>query len=88
VEAGSLKCWSVLSMKNLCDIKNLRSRHNDSVLAKLKKGENLSQHSSMSSWFPPRPIVKKNIGDLNKVYNGKIILKTKSNILSLTRLIK
>ena len=75
-------------MKNTRDIKNIRSRHNELVLEKLKKGESLSQHSSMSSWFPPRPVIKKNIGDLNKLYNGKITLKPKSNLLKLTRIIK
>jgi hypothetical protein len=75
-------------MKNLCDIKDLRSRHNDIILAKFKRGESLSQHSSMSSWFPPRPVVKKNIADLNRVYNSSIKMKPKFTNLSFIKLSK
>ena len=56
-------------------VKTIRSKHNAFVLSKFRKGESLSQHSSMSSWFPPRPIVKKDFNAVEKLYNAHPLQK-------------
>ena len=47
-----------------------RMQHNTEVLGKFNRGESLSSFSSHSSWFPPRPIVKKDKGAVRKLYSN------------------
>ena len=45
-----------------------RKQHNRKILKKMAKGESLSTFNSQSSWFPPRPIIKKDKTAIKKLY--------------------
>jgi len=45
-----------------------RKQRNNEILAKLRNGESLSTIPGSATWFPPRPIIKK---DLTKLYGKK-----------------
>lgn len=47
-----------------------RKQHNKKVLKKMEKGESLSSFNSQSSWFPPRPIIKKDKKAVEKLYKN------------------
>ena len=45
-----------------------RRSHNTKVLKKMQKGESLAKMNSMLSWYPPRPVVKKDKYAIHKLY--------------------
>jgi hypothetical protein len=51
--------------------KNLRKERNEDVLDRLKKGDSLSSFDSYASWYPPRPIIKKDPKALGKLYGSR-----------------
>lgn len=51
--------------------KNLRKERNEDVLDRLKKGDSLSSFDSYASWYPPRPIIKKDSKALGKLYGSR-----------------
>lgn len=48
-----------------------RRLHNRKILKKMEKGENLNVFSPQSSWFPPRPVIKKNKKAVNELYKNE-----------------
>ncbi len=46
----------------------LRKDRNLELIRRMKKGENLASFDSEASWFPPRPIIKKDIHIMKKLY--------------------
>ena len=38
-----------------------RKRENDALLEKMRKGESLAIVSVQATWWPPRPIIKKDL---------------------------
>jgi len=42
-----------------------RKQENDRIIERMKRGENLTTVPAEATWFPPRPIIKK---DLSKLY--------------------
>lgn len=48
-----------------------REKHNREVLERMKTGDPLQRYSSEASWFPPRPIVKKDENALKLLYKEK-----------------
>jgi len=52
---------------------------NDFILGKLKRGESLSTVPPEATWFPPRPIQKK---DLTKLYITKEPKKTSLSLVT------
>ncbi len=64
-----------------------RRLHNKDVLMRMKKGEPFSRFDSYTSWFPPRPIVKKDQSGMRKLYGRKSFIKvqkdSRSNLLFL-----
>lgn len=49
--------------------KERRDEHNKQILERYKAGETLSQFSSTLSFFPPRPVIKKDEDLVKKVFN-------------------
>ena len=47
---------------------NKRRVMNQDVIYRMRKGESLSSYNSFSSWFPPRPLVKKDKEAVTKLY--------------------
>ena len=60
-------------MKKLLELhsKTNREKHNQDLLERMKSGENLQRYSSQASWFPPRPIIKKDNGAIEMLYGVK-----------------
>lgn len=54
-----------MSPKNRSDI---RKRHNEDLIRRMHNGEALCTFDSKDSWFPPRPIVKKDKKEVERLY--------------------
>ena len=64
--------------------KNQREQRNLDLVRRMRRGESLSSFDRSLSWFPPRPIIKKNQKDLSKL--SKKVNETQTNkILSLKK---
>jgi len=48
--------------------KEKRKKHNDDLLRRFKKGENILNYNSSDTWFPPRPVIKKDKDLVKKLY--------------------
>lgn len=49
-----------------------RIDHNKLLCSEIKNGEKeFTTFTSTSSWFPPRPIIKKDKNEMNRLYNKK-----------------
>ena len=59
--------------------KEERERRNKDLVRRMKKGENLTAYNTQDTWFPNRPLIKKDKELIKKLYNeetkGKIALK-------------
>jgi hypothetical protein len=64
-----------------------RRLRNQEILTRMQQGESLNCFDSYTSWFPPRPIVKKDRTGMNKLYGRRSFLKVykenQSNLLFL-----
>ena len=45
-----------------------RKKHNEDLINRMKQGESLQTQSASDSWFPPRPVIKKNSAALRELY--------------------
>lgn len=70
-------------MKKLLEFhsKTNREKHNQDLINRMKSGENLQRYSSQSSWFPPRPVIKKDLSAIETLYGEK---RTSSRLSSHT----
>lgn len=50
-----------------------RREHNGDLIRRMKDGETLTSFDSTSSWFPPRPIVKKDQRAIERLYREEAI---------------
>lgn len=48
----------------------LRRQHNLDLMRRMRGGESLNAYDSKASWFPPRPIVKKDEKEISRVYQN------------------
>lgn len=57
-------------MKKITEIKsrNLREDRNSELVRRMKNGEALQSFDSQSSWYPPRPIIQKNLDAISSLY--------------------
>jgi hypothetical protein len=46
-----------------------RKSHNESILQRMKDGESLIAFDNHSSWFPPRPKIKKDDKEVKRLYS-------------------
>jgi hypothetical protein len=62
-------------MKKVNDIKcrNLRKERNADILRRMRNGEQLASFNSYASWFPPRPIIQKDIHALQELYGNDVV---------------
>ncbi len=51
---------------------DLRKRRNRELLKRMHNGEVLCSYDSTDSWFPPRPIIKKDKKEMARLYNGGV----------------
>jgi hypothetical protein len=45
-----------------------RKIENDEILRKMKTGESLTHTKPSSTWFPPRPIIKKDLKEQKRLF--------------------
>ncbi len=45
-----------------------RKKHNREIVQRMKSGETLHRYNAQSSWFPPRPIIKKDEEAIKSLY--------------------
>ncbi|HYX35681.1 MAG TPA: hypothetical protein VE954_21505 [Oligoflexus sp.] len=62
-------------MKKVTEIKsrNLRKERNADILRRMRGGEQLASFNSYASWFPPRPIIQKDIHALQELYGNDVV---------------
>lgn len=56
--------------KNSKSSSELRRQHNLDLVRRMRGGESLNAYDSKASWFPPRPMVKKDEKEISRVYNA------------------
>ena len=49
----------------------MRKKHNGDLIKRMNDGDSLKSFDSMSSWFPPRPVIKKDVKVMAKLYKEK-----------------
>ena len=47
---------------------DLRKKHNEQLIRRMKSGEPLWSYDSKASWFPPRPMIEKDPEAIQKLY--------------------
>ena len=47
-----------------------RQKHNQEIIKKMNEGESLTSFDSLSSWFPPRPKIKKDKKLIDQLYSN------------------
>ena len=52
----------------LKQIKQIRKKHNGDLIKRMHEGDSLKSFDSQSSWFPQRPIIKKDLKAIAKLY--------------------
>lgn len=55
-------------MSNIYSIAYARMKRNDEILEKFFKGESLAKVPPQATWFPPRPIIKKDHKEMARLY--------------------
>ncbi len=48
-----------------------RQKHNLEIIQRMRSGDSLQRYSAQSSWYPPRPVVKKDSDAIQFLYGGK-----------------
>jgi hypothetical protein len=61
-----------MKTKQSCN-KNQRKQHNLELIRRMRSGDSLCSYNSTDSWFPPRPMVKKDKDAMAKLYKQDII---------------
>lgn len=51
---------------------DLRKKENEALIEKMRKGESLATVSVKATWWPPRPIIKKDLALQKKLFSEKI----------------
>ncbi len=52
------------------NLSDRRAAHNDQLIDRMRRGDSLWAFDSQSSWFPPRPLIKKDTKLMNKLYQN------------------
>ncbi len=50
----------------------LRKKRNQDLIKRMREGDSLKTMDSFSSWYPPRPIIKKDPQAVSKLYGPNI----------------
>lgn len=56
---------------DLKDISRIRKKHNKDLLRRMQAGESLKAFDSSSSWFPPRPVIRKDQDAIRRLYQNQ-----------------
>jgi hypothetical protein len=58
----------VFTMKDGKPGPDIRKKHNEQLIRRMKSGEPLWSYDSKASWFPPRPIIEKDPEAIKRLY--------------------
>ncbi len=59
----------------------LRKKHNQQLIRRMKEGDPLKSFDSFSSWFPPRPIIEKDSDAVKRLYGQKTeVMKSEKKV--------
>ena len=47
-----------------------RKKNNADVIERMKEGDSLQRYSAQSSWYPPRPVIKKDAAAIAELYKN------------------
>jgi hypothetical protein len=50
--------------------KSSREKHNQDIIERMKSGDTLQRYTAQSSWFPPRPVIKKDSQAIEILYGA------------------
>ena len=64
-------------------LRHNRMLHNVEVLKKMREGKSLIKYDTFLSWYPPRPIIKKDPNAINILYKDQTNISTLSTTLPL-----
>lgn len=54
------------------NLNDRRRAHNDQLIDRMRRGDSLWAFDSQSSWFPPRPIIKKDEKSIKTLYEKDV----------------
>lgn len=60
-----------------------RKKRNKDLLKRMQDGDPLQTHDAYSSWYPPRPVIKKDKDAISKLYHVESELLSDSDRISL-----
>ena len=52
------------------NVSELRRQHNYDLIRKMRAGDSLTSFDSRASWFPPRPVIEKDVREMARVYQS------------------
>lgn len=62
---------------------DLRRQHNLDLMRRMRGGESLNAYDSKASWYPPRPVIKKDDKEISRVYDVQAaVVKTKEPVVA------
>ena len=61
--------------------KDQRKKENDALIEKMRKGESLAKVSVSATWWPPRPVIKKDL--VERLFNENWRNARRRNIINL-----
>lgn len=50
---------------------DLRAKHNADLIRRMRNGEALNAIDSKASWYPPRPLIKKDESEMRRLYHER-----------------
>lgn len=56
----------------------MRKKHNQELINKMRNGESLRSFDSQASWFPPRPVLKKDEEAMSRLYTQGVSSRSPS----------
>jgi len=61
-----------MTVSNSKNQKQLRLLRNADILRRMRNGDPLNTVDSRASWFPPRPIIKKDLTEMARLYRTDV----------------
>lgn len=58
--------------KSRDQVSTSRKERNEELLRRMRNGEKLTSYNSVDSWYPPRPIIAKDQGAIERLYGTEI----------------
>lgn len=64
---------------NFNKVAHFRKERNADLIRRMQSGEQLTSFNSYASWYPPRPIIEKDIKAVRELYGTEPIVKNRQN---------